>query len=532
MFGRGAEGINAGLGDEVKVKSEFHALTVQRLAELIATGSVSAREVVETHLERIEAVNVPLNALVVPLFEQALREATAADERRARGEALGPLHGVPITVKESFDLTNTPTTVGLTSRIEHRALRDAAVVASLRRAGAIVLGKTNVSQLLLSTETDNPVYGRSNNPWNTERSTSGSSGGEAAIIAAGGSMLGLGSDIGGSVRLPAHACGVCSLKPTSGRLSMVGHSVWTCRPGAIADQPGPIARHISDLQLAMQVLCADASATSLPYDDPTNVATNDLRVAFYTTNRLFEPAPALRRAVVEAAGVLANHGATVEEWIPPDPEHAWNLCIKSHAADTFAQALQCLGKSKRDWRINRLSRVYALPKGIRCAFSGLFKVFGQRDLARVFREARPFSVAANDQLLKDRVKYKGTVTASMDAGSYDIILSPPEALPAVLHGRSIYLADAASYTGIYNMLGMPAGVVPVTRVRPGEESDRRPGLNLRDRTAVKVERGSAGLPVGVQVAGRDWSEHIVLAAMNVLQTHFQSQPDYPEAPPL
>jgi fatty acid amide hydrolase len=179
-----------------------------QIAREIAFGKVSAREAVVACIERIESTQTAINAVVVPRFEQALKEADLADGLRARGDALGPLHGVPITIKESFDLTGTATTAGLTNRAGHRAAADAAVVARLRQAGAIVLGKTNVSQLLLHDACRNPLYGRTNNPWQLDRSPGASSGGEAAILAVGGSALGIGSDIGGSVRLPAVVCGV------------------------------------------------------------------------------------------------------------------------------------------------------------------------------------------------------------------------------------------------------------------------------------------------------------------------------------
>ncbi|HEY7094063.1 MAG TPA: amidase family protein, partial [Ktedonobacterales bacterium] len=183
------------------------------LAAAIARGEVSAAEAVEAHIERIEQVNGALNAVVVKRYDEARAEARAADEKRARGEPLGPLHGVPITIKEHLDLTGTPSTFGLSSRASILATQDDAWVARVRAAGATILGKTNVSQLLLYHESDNPVYGRTNNPWNLERSPGGSSGGQAAIIASGGSPLGLGTDIGGSIRVPATSCGIVGMKP-------------------------------------------------------------------------------------------------------------------------------------------------------------------------------------------------------------------------------------------------------------------------------------------------------------------------------
>ena len=195
------------------------ALGAREISERVASGELSAREVIEEHVRRIEEVNPRLNAVVVTQFDCALREADAADAALAHGGPLGPLHGVPVTIKEQFMVPGTPTTMGLPSRASHRAPSDGPLVGRLRRAGAIVLGKTNVSQLLIYHESDNPVYGRTNNPWDPERTPGGSSGGEAAIIAAGGSSLGLGGDYGGSIRVPAHFSGLHGLRPTAGRLT-------------------------------------------------------------------------------------------------------------------------------------------------------------------------------------------------------------------------------------------------------------------------------------------------------------------------
>lgn len=227
------------------------------IAQRIKAGDLSAREVVEEHIRRIEDVNPRLNAVVVPLFDRALGEAAAADAACARGEPLGPLHGVPITIKEQFLVAGTPTTAGLPSRVGHRAMSDGPLVGRLREAGAIVLGKTNVSQLMIYHESDNPVYGRTNNPWSLERAPGGSSGGEAAIIAAGGSTLGLGSDFGGSIRVPAHFCGLHGLRPTAGRLTNLDTPVeFFTGQEAIMPQTGPMARTVEDLALAMKVLTA------------------------------------------------------------------------------------------------------------------------------------------------------------------------------------------------------------------------------------------------------------------------------------
>ena len=215
--------------------------------------------------------------------------------------AVRSLHGVPVTVKECFDVTGTPSTVGLSTRSGHRAASDAPVVARLRQAGAIILGKTNVSQLLMFVEADNPVYGRTNNPWNADRSAGGSSGGEGAIVAARGSALGLGTDIGGSVRVPAHCCGIHSIKPTPGRLSVEGtvDIIGAAARAAIPDSGGLLARHVDDLRLALNVL----SRARDPRTGP-----GELRIGVYEDDGFFPASATIRRAVNEAAAALTDRG--------------------------------------------------------------------------------------------------------------------------------------------------------------------------------------------------------------------------------
>ena len=225
------------------------SLSAAEIARKIRAKELSAREVVDAQIRRIEEVNPLLNAVVIPLFEQARREADAADTAQLRGDPLGPLHGVPITIKEQFLVEGTATTFGLPSQKHHRAEEDGPLVKRLRDAGAIILGKTNVSQMLLFIESDNHLYGRTNNPWNLERTCGGSSGGEAAIIAAGGSPLGLGGDFGGSIREPAHFYGIQGLKPTSLRLTNFDTRSDLLPRGqeVILPQPGPMARTVADL---------------------------------------------------------------------------------------------------------------------------------------------------------------------------------------------------------------------------------------------------------------------------------------------
>ena len=515
-------------------------LGARGIARRIASGDLSAREVVEEHVRRIEEVNPRLNAVVVPLFERALGEADDADAARSRGEPLGPLHGVPITIKEQFLVAGTPATMGLPSRASHRAASDGPLVARLRRAGAIVLGKTNVSQLLIYHESDNPLYGRTDNPWSLDRTPGGSSGGEAAIIAAGGSPLGLGSDYGGSIRVPAHFSGLHGLRPTAGRLTGLDTpgGIFPAGQEAIIPQPGPMARTVEDLVLAMEVLtapdrsAADPRVPPVPWPDPKGVTLDGLRVAVYADDGFFRPTPAVGRAVREASAALRTLGAEVEEWTPPGVADAVRVFIGIASADGGITFRRALGRDKRDRRIAGLLRAAGLPSRARPPAAGLLERAGQRHTARVVRSMGRRSAAGYWRLVEERAGLRARFVEGLDAGRFDAVVCPPHALPALKHGASEFLLSAAGYSLLYNVLGMPAGTVAATRVRSEEESDRAPSRDLSERAARKTEEGSAGLPVGVQVAARHWREDIVLALMAALEEHFRAQPDYPSRPPV
>jgi fatty acid amide hydrolase len=519
---------------------ELRDLGAVGLARAIAAGRVSARDAVEAHVRRVEETTPFLNAVVVPRFEEARSEASAADERQARGEPLGPLHGVPVTVKESLFLAGTPSTAGLPGRRSHQAGADAPIVARLRRAGAIVLGKTNVPQLLLDIECDNPVYGLTRNPWGLDRSPAGSSGGEAANLAAGGAALGLGTDIGGSIRIPAHACGVHGLKPTSLRLSLAGSvdALLTAGQEAMVPAPGPLARHVEDLSLALSVLAApgqetfDPTLPPVPLPSPAGVRIEHLRIGFYTDDGWFPASRACQRAVREAAAALAARGARVEEFSSPDVSEAMRLFfgLLSAAGSSWAKAF--LDAGPVDPRLRERIRVSGLSAGTTRALARVLALLGQPRRARVVRALGRRSTAGYRALVADRARYRDRFFAPDGPGRFDAWLGPPAPTPALRHGASRFLFGGASYTMVSNLLGLPAGVVAATRVRRGEDEGRPGSRDPLDRAARAVDEGSAGLPVGVHVAARPWREDLVLCLMAALEEDFRTRPDYPDGPPL
>jgi len=499
------------------------ALSASELARAIAERRLSARDAVEAHIARIETVNPALNAVVVKRYDEARSEADAADRALREDRLRGPLHGVPITLKEQFTAAGMPATLGVASAPADE--RDGPLVARLRAAGAIVLGKTNVPQLLLYNESDNPVYGRTNNPVDPSRSCGGSSGGEAAIIAAHGSPLGLGSDIGGSLRTPSHACGIAALKPTSGRLTNEDARLSGYAHGqtAIPSQPGPMARSVADLTLAMRILAApgqdafDPLVPPIPWREPGAVDVAALRIGYYEDDGYFAAAPAVRRAVREAVAALEQRGASVARFAPPDVADAMHLFLRIISADGAADAQRRLGVSAVDKRIKALLQIAAIPNAVRPIASGLLVALGQRRLARQVTGIRRSSVDEYWSLIAAQADYRRRFVAELDRGGFDAIVCPPHALPAVTHGSTYYLTMASSYAMLYNLLGMPAGVVPITRVQPGEDRPRKAGRDLVDKTAAAVERGSSGLPIGVQVVARHWREDVALAVMAALE---------------
>ncbi|HET7869058.1 MAG TPA: amidase family protein [Actinomycetota bacterium] len=525
----GAEALDPRVNDRSLV-----TFSAREIARLIAAGEVSALELLQAHVERIEAVNPRLNAVVLPLFEEALARAAEADAARSRGDLLGRLHGVPVTVKESFDVTGTPTTAGATRRVGELASQDSPLVRRLRDAGAIVLGKTNVAQALLYHETDNPLYGLTKNPWDLDRSPGGSSGGEAAIIAAGGSPLGLGSDIGGSIRVPAHFCGIHGLKPTANRLTRRGGFDRRMFPGqsAIVGQAGPLGRSVADLALAMNVLVGDAepedaSIPPVPLADQARIGAKRLRVGFYTYDGLFPAAPAVRRVVEESGRALAGRGFEVEEYSPPDPEEAFTLYYGLLSAGGVRWVREFVGRGPIDRRVRALLMVAALPRPVRALAVGLARALGQAGLAMVVGSMRERSAAGYWELVERCERYRVGFLATMAEQGIDAILCPPHPLPALTHGATYDLGTGGIYATLYNLLGMPAGMVSLSRVGVDEETDRPPTKDRALEAASNVERGSAGLPVGVQVVAPHWREDIVLALMAALEEEFRNRPDYP-----
>jgi amidase len=456
-------------------------MSATKLAQLIREKKISSREAVDAYIRRIEQVNIKLNAVVQPCFERARKEADAADAALAQGRIIGPLHGVPCTIKDSFDTAGVISTGGTLGREFYIPPQDATVVARVRAAGAILLGKTNTPEFTLAGggitgvgTTANIIYGITKNPFDQTRSTAGSSGGAGAIVSAGGSAFDIGSDYGGSIRMPAHNNGTCGLKPTYGRVPRTGHIV---DYGGVFDswqETGPLARRVEDLDLITSIIAGpdykDAAMVPMPWSDPAAVSVKSLRVAFYAENGVAEITPETVAIVKQVAGYLSELGCPVKEDYPKDAVMALEE-VRSKLSLTAGPGVMRLAEK---WG----------TKAISPSMLQRYKV----DLP---------STAEFTELLEKQDATRSRLLQWMK--NYDIVINPAMPKPAQPINAGPNASGGgggkpgSSYMGIHNTSGYPSAVV---------------------RAGTSPE----GLPIGVQIIGQPWAEDKVLAAASFIES--------------
>src|SRR5207248_7535827 len=323
--------------------SELTTKSASELVALIRSRAVSPVEVVEAHLRRIEEANPPLNAIVT-IADDAIDRAREAEDALMKSQDVGALHGLPITIKDTIDTKGLRTTYGSRLRAEHLPDRDATVVARLKAAGAIILGKTNTPEMAIPYETDNPVFGRTNNPHDLKLTPGGSSGGEAAAIAACLSPAGVGSDLSGSIRVPAHFCGIAGLKPTTGRVPMDGHTPEASGALSLGACIGPMARTVEDLELLF-----DCMADSIPSATSAQVAAlRGLQLAYYTFDGVIAVTKETKRALEAAARTLEEAGLKIKEECPPGVTHGSRLWVELFSYVAFQQLVQFYHGRRRE----------------------------------------------------------------------------------------------------------------------------------------------------------------------------------------
>jgi amidase len=446
------------------------------LAYLIRTGQVTSAEVVEAHLARIAAVNPKVNAVTVVLTRKALVAADAADRAFAAGQPIGPLHGVPITIKENIDLAGSATTQGVVALAGQIPTLDAPHIAQLKAAGAIPIGRTNLPDFGMRWHTDNALHGATRNPWDPTRSPGGSSGGEAAALATGMTPLGMGNDLGGSLRVPAQACGIAALRPTLGRVA------WATSVGR-PDLPitiqmfgvqGPMARHVSDLRLALGAMSGadprDPWWTPAPLSGPPPQRPVRVAVTLDPTGQGVEPA--VLDGVKRGAKALADAGYEVHEVDPPPPAvtqgaHLWGQLFATELRMAVLPVMQ------------RVASPDALA-----FLEDFFSV-----VPPVGHTAYVMDLAARNGIARAWAQFQHDWPLVL--GPVATIEPPPVGFDLGGPDNVFALVEAHRLTLVVNLLGLPAVAVPV---------------GVWDR-----------LPQGVQIIGPRYREDLCLDAAQALE---------------
>lgn len=459
----------------VEHESELAFNSASSLARLIRSRAVSARELLSVYAGRIERLNAPINAVVTLDLERAAGRAAEADRATASGQSWGPLHGVPVTLKDTQSTEGIRTTAGYPPLAGYVPTTDGTIAARLKGAGAILLGKTNTALLAYDQQTSNPIFGRTNNPWDLTRTSSGSSGGAAAALTAGLTALDVGSDAGGSIRVPAHCCGVYGLKPTFGLVSQHGHIPDV--PGMprldwVLSTSGPLARSVEDVALALHVIAGpdgqDSTVPPVAVSAPGVVAPSDLKLAWVPT---FPGAPVsneIASSLKTLATRLDQAGIRVEEIQP------------SISFDEQWEVYQTLANAT--WRLRaKLGRIPELDDGE----------------PPPPMEAIIAALDRRDRLIADWERF---------FSEWDALLCPPcmtvayphceRGSPILVDGKEARYDDECRHVYAFNVTGHPALGCPLAL-------------------------SGTGLPIGVQMVGARWADQKLLAIAEVLSPHLR-----------
>ena len=450
--------------------SLYHSIT--QLGELIRERKLSPVELLRAHHKQIERLNPKLNAFIELRQEAAIVEAQASENAGSRNAKLGPLHGIPISIKSSIAVAGLKFECGSPTRKGIVASEDAVLVQRLKQAGAIILGNTNVPEMLMAYETNNPLYARTNSALDLSLTPGGSSGGEAAAIAAGLSVAGIGSDGGGSIRVPAHFSGICGLKPTPGRIPITGHWPESSGPFALLGVVGPMARTVEDLETMFRVIAGfdvgDPMASPIPLAESPEPELRKMTIGYFEEHPSAPVTPETREAVQTAIAALQSSGFGIKPFLPDvlneAREHWWTLFVRL-AAELLAPQFK-----DREDEISTILTYSDRPPTKEDLLSAWFRRDELR--LRLMRQMKEIPV----------------------------LICPVCSVPAFRHGerdwqingQRVSYMDAMSYTQWFNLLGNPAVVVPVGASRDG-------------------------LPIGVQVVGRPNSEELILKIARALE---------------
>lgn len=496
-------------------------LPLSELTKRLQEGSLSPEDVFYSYMEKTLDVHKKLNCCTGILLESFDQLKTVASNKE------GLLYGIPVSIKENIACKNHDCSCGVLMNLDQPAQKDSVLVEVLKRQGAIPFVKTNLPQGLLSYDCSNPIYGQTVNPHNPQKTSGGSSGGEGALIGGGGSLLGLGSDVGGSIRIPASFCGICGFKPTAGRLSSQGVLPIYRGQKSVLSSSGPMARDVDSLALCMQALLCDHMFTldptvpPLPFNVQIYQSSKPLRIGYVENDGYTQPSPSMARGVREVKALLERAGHTLVPYRPLKIRYtAHELMIKGILGDGATSMLQKLEGSPLDPCLRPQVIPYYFPKWLKKTLSFLLKPLYPR-ISDIFSAL--CGVGSVADLWKQHAAVEDYIQDTITEWrrcNIDVLLCPVVG-PAYNFLCCCQSNHVVSYTMLYNVLNFPAGVVPVSTVTAEDEEELRhyKGIqqDIMDKNFKKAVTGAEGLPVAVQCVALPWQDELCLRFMKEVE---------------
>lgn len=478
---------------------------VEPTRNAIRTGERSAAEVLDRVEDRWQQTHGWLNALVQPRFQRAAAEAAKIQ----RGD-LRPLAGVPVSVKDCFSIDGLSTTLGVLPRRHLQDERDCLLVRQLRESGAVIVGKANVPQALYLHETDNPVFGQTVNPLNRSRGPGGSSGGDAALVAAGVVPVAFGNDLAGSIRQPAHACGLVGYLPSSRCLGSGGAVNTMPSLRGFGSRVGVLARSVADARQAIEAVTGRSFRS-------TPTAGSAIGIGWWETAGPISSSASVARAVREAVAAVSAAGMMPRQVDDSFAELAGWLHLGLVSSDGGASIRKLLEGSPPIQQVAELFRLAGVPRWQRPLLAAFASVTGRAIEAVAVRKTGPRSPRELEQLLQARESLWQLLDGWRGVQGIDAAIFPVSALPALRHGTAARLILAAFPCLMASLFDLPAASLPVTRVLSAEMGGRAHSRDPVVRAANATDAGSEGLPIGVQVVALDGREETLLRVMQMIE---------------
>uniref|UniRef100_A0A914W0X5 fatty acid amide hydrolase n=1 Tax=Plectus sambesii TaxID=2011161 RepID=A0A914W0X5_9BILA len=512
---------------ETDQREAILALSFPELFEALQNETYSALQVLHAYQEKALKAHAITNC-ITQFFLEAEECARQLDQAYV-GKKKPPLFGIPFSVKESISVKGYDSTAGYSAKLGHPADEDATCVAVLRAYGAVPFVQTNVPQTLLSYNNSNPIYGRTTNPFNVKRTSGGSSGGEGALIGSGGSPLGLGTDVGGSIRIPSHFCGIAGIKPTTGRISQLNSGASTPGRPVIRASIGPMAPTVDALIAACRLLFSDAvfaidqQVAPIPFKDDVLADSKPLTIGWFDTDGYFEPTHSCRRAVREAKQALERSGHKLVQWTPPNAFEAFEMAVGALTMDGGDYIMTMLSdECSIDELLAPQLWIWGWPNWLKRWLAHLVPP----RIAQMLR-AQATTPQELRHLYARIEQYRTHFAQSMRDAGIDAILCPAFTTPSISHALAGEVPGNITYTVRFNLLDYPAGIVKVGNVTAADEQTTANEYPESDIWYVKVKKentnGSLGLPVGVQVAAAPFREEIVLKIMRDIEQNLMKE---------